>query len=198
MFADFANSADVQERTDQACAEAVLSLARGDAGATVRAVKRALEPLATLGTRHHAVKEALALGIEGALLGDDVGTAEEFLAMIDALPAGRRTRFLQGHSHRFHAHIAARRGELDQVLPGFEAAAQLFREVSLSFWLAVTLLEEGEWLHGEHRFGDAASLRGESREIFQRLGATRWLERASQLTTTEPASVPNLDVEATR
>jgi hypothetical protein len=118
--------------------------------------------------------------------------------MIDALPAGRRTRFLLGHSHRFHAQIAARRGEIDQVLPGFEAATQYFREASLPFWLAVTLLEESEWLDGERRFGDATSLLGESREIFQRLGAARWLERASKLESSEQLAAGRPEVEASR
>ena len=70
--------------------------------------------------------------------------------------------------------------------------------MSLPFWLAVTLLEEGEWLHGEHRFGDAATLLGESRDIFQRLGATRWLERASKLASSEQLAAARPGVEAAR
>ena len=49
---------------------------------------------------------------------------------------------------------------------GYKGAAALFRELGMPFWLAVTLLEQG----------DPRGLE-EAREIFQRLEATPWLER---------------------
>ncbi|HXY84488.1 MAG TPA: hypothetical protein VEH52_03320, partial [Gaiellaceae bacterium] len=55
-----------------------------------------------------------------------------------------------------------------------------FREVSTPFELAVTLLEYGEWLIGESRADEAAPLVGEAVEIFARLEATPWLDRASR------------------
>src|SRR2546423_1686520 len=51
---------------------------------------------------------------------------------------------------------------------GFTAAAQRFRDVGMPFWLAMTLLEQGE----------PAGL-AEALEIFERLEATPWLERAA-------------------
>ena len=195
MFADFANSSDLQERTEQANAEAVVSLARGDADAAVRAARRALEPIGTLGLWHYSVKESLVLGVEGALLRNDIETAEEFLAMIDSLPAARRTRFLQAHSHRLRAQLAERRGDSHLVQPAFEAAVGRFREVSLPFWLAVTLLQESEWLHAHHRGSEAVALLTESRGIFQRLAATAWLERVEKLPSIEPSSAGKPDLE---
>ena len=50
----------------------------------------------------------------------------------------------------------------------YDAAVQRFRELGMPFWVAVTLLEQGE----------AAGL-DEAREIFERLEATPWLERAT-------------------
>jgi len=141
------------------------------------------------------VKESLVLGVEGALLRDDIETAEEFLAMIDSLPAARRTRFLQAHSHRLRAQLAERRGDSHLVQPAFEAAAGRFREVSLPFWLAVTLLQESEWLHAHHRGSEAVALLTESRGIFQRLAATPWLERAEKLPSIEPSSGGKPDLE---
>jgi hypothetical protein len=43
--------------------------------------------------------------------------------------------------------------------------------------LAVTLLEHGEWLAGQGRSEDAASLLTEARVIFERLAARPWVER---------------------
>ena len=43
----------------------------------------------------------------------------------------------------------------------------------MPFWLAVTLLEHGEAT-------GSAPLVDEAREIFERLGATPWLERAGE------------------
>jgi hypothetical protein len=54
---------------------------------------------------------------------------------------------------------------------GYEAAAERFRELNLPFWLAVTLLEQGE----------EAGL-AEAREIFERLEATPWLAQVTAAT----------------
>ena len=55
----------------------------------------------------------------------------------------------------------------------------LFRGLSLEFWLAVTLLEHGEQLTEQNGGAGAGRLIAEAREIFERLGATPWLERAA-------------------
>ena len=71
---------------------------------------------------------------------------------------------------------------MDGNAAGFEAAAAIFRELSLPFWLAVTLLEHGELT------GDQSSL-AEAREIFERLEARPWLERLDAAAPA-PAEVP--------
>ena len=49
--------------------------------------------------------------------------------------------------------------------------------VGFPFWLAVALLEHGEWLVAQGRAEEAESLLAEAREIFERLEARPWLER---------------------
>jgi hypothetical protein len=61
---------------------------------------------------------------------------------------------------------------------GFATASARFRELELTFWLAVTLLEHGEWLGEQGRANEAEPLLAEARGIFEQLGATPWLERA--------------------
>ncbi len=82
---------------------------------------------------------------------------EEQLDRIEALRPGERPPLLEAHAHRFRAKLTG-----DEA--GYRAAAALFRERSLDFWLAVTLLEHGEatWR--------AEPLVAEAREIFERLG----------------------------
>ena len=69
---------------------------------------------------------------------------------------------------------------MDRVEPGFVAGADLFRDISMPFWLAVTLLEHGEWLASQGRGADANQLLAEAREIFEGLEGRPWLERLAQ------------------
>ena len=80
---------------------------------------------------------------------------------------------------RFTARLAALRGDDDAVEPGLLRAAALFRELGLSFYLAVTQLEHAEWLAEQGRAGEAEPLLAEARETFARLEATPWIERAA-------------------
>ena len=47
----------------------------------------------------------------------------------------------------------------------------------MPFWMAVTLLQYGEWLTTNGRAADATPFLEEAREIFERLRATPWIER---------------------
>ena len=57
-------------------------------------------------------------------------------------------------------------------------------------WLALTLLEQGEWLVEQGRADEAEPLLGEAHEIFERLGARPWLERAGRTATEEREATP--------
>ena len=129
-----------------------------------------METLAARGDVGHtylAVKLALVAALEAAF---DLGETEkvhELLAEIEALRPGERPRLLEAHRRRFRA-------KLSGDAAGLEAAAALFRELSVRFWLAVTLLEHGELT------SDPVSL-AEAREIFEELKATPWLERLDRI-----------------
>ncbi len=118
----------------------------------------------------HAVEAALAIG--------NRERAEQLLEMVETLPAGRLAPMLSGHAALYRARLAAEDGETRKAEKGFGAAASIFREFGMPFWLAVTLVEQGEWLVSEGRGGEAQPLLAEARETFQRLEATPWLERA--------------------
>ena len=111
---------------------------------------------------------------------DDVSRAEELLAIVNTLPPGGSPLFLQAHSLRFRARLAGRSMKPEEADRLFARAGGLFRELAIPFYLAVTLLEQGEWLLTQDRGDEAQPLLAEAHATFERLEATPWLERAAR------------------
>jgi ATP/maltotriose-dependent transcriptional regulator MalT len=135
------------------------------------------------GIRAQPVKEALAESLEAAFDLGDLAKVEELLAEIEAMRPGELTPYVRAQGARFGARLAAGRGELERVEPGFAAAAAAFRELSMPFMRAVTLLEHGRWLVEQGVVVEAEPLLDEAREVFQTLGATPWLEHLEDVST---------------
>jgi tetratricopeptide (TPR) repeat protein len=121
--------------------------------------------------------------MEAALALGDSDRAWELVRIIEALRPGDRPPLLEAHAHRARA-------RLDDDEAGFDAAESDFRRLEMAFYLAVTLLEHGEWLAGHGREDEAESLLAEAREIFERLGARPWLERANSVVPEGRKPVP--------
>ena len=60
--------------------------------------------------------------------------------------------------------------------------------MAFPFWMAVTLLEYGEWLAGQGRAEAAAPSLSEARETFEHLEARPWLERLERVSEQESAT----------
>jgi hypothetical protein len=103
-----------------------------------------------------------------------------------ALLPGEHSRFLDAHHARLSARLSSKRntGGVEQR---FNRAIELFRELAIPFWLAVSLLEYGEFLESQRRHGEAEPLLKEARETFERLHARPWLERVA-FAASPPAS----------
>jgi class 3 adenylate cyclase/tetratricopeptide (TPR) repeat protein len=179
QMASLKDSADVQERSAYAALSATVLRAEGRYEEALLAVEEAFTVLELLPGISVDVKIAFAEGLESALALDRHETVEELLGRIDAIPPGRRPPFLGAQAARFRARLGVARGRDDGVEQGFKTAEAVFREYGLIFYLAVAELEHGEWLSGQGRRDDAESLLAEAREIFERLEATPWLERAA-------------------
>ena len=123
------------------------------------------------------MKEGLAEALEAAFARGDLEGAEELLGEIEAMRPGELTPYLQAQGARFGARLAAASSDGERVEQGFAAATDQFRELSMPFLQAVTLLEHGEWLAGQDRYPEAVPLLDEARETFERLRARPWLER---------------------
>ncbi len=176
--ADMESSADVQERASFNLGRATLLLMSGDAAGALQDAELALTSRELMGNTQENTKQAFVTALEAALELDQVDKVEELLATIEAFPPGQSSQFLQAQTSRFRARLAARRGEDEEADRKFRRASALFRELGLVFYLALTQLEHGECLARQGRRDEADLLLGESREIFERLDATPWLERA--------------------
>jgi len=179
-FEAMGTSADVQERAAYRCAQARLSLCRGDLREALDGAEQAYSAHVEFGFGAETVKEAFVIAGEAALELGDTSKVEELLVGVEDLPPGRNTRFLRAHTSRFRARLA---GGDDPAAAerGFAAAAALFREIGMPFYLAVVQLEHAELLAASGRAEECGPLLTEAREIFERLGAIPWLERVDAL-----------------
>jgi class 3 adenylate cyclase/tetratricopeptide (TPR) repeat protein len=180
IFPNIDASADVQEIATYATGRAVMHQARGRDVEALAAARESLALVDDTGPAAEQSKEAFVIALEAAFAIDDLGTVDDLLATIEAYPPGVQPQFLQAHAMRFRARLADRRGNVPGVDALFKGAAGLFREIAVPFYMAVTLLEHGEWLAREGRTGDAGPLLHEAREVFERLLAKPWLERLGQ------------------
>jgi hypothetical protein len=127
-----------------------------------------------LGISSLPVKLGFVEALECAFELGDSGELEQLLETIEALRPGERPPLLEAHALRFRAKLA---GDAAAAEKGFRRAADIFRERELIFWLAVTELEQAEWLIGRGRPDDAQPLLANARETFKKLEAKPWLER---------------------
>jgi hypothetical protein len=178
MVREFATSGDTQERVSHRCGTAWLCLAKSDPGGALEEAEVVLEARSEVGVTMESVKEAFVVALEAALALDDVRKAEELLQLIDGLPPGHSPQYLQAQSLRFHARIAGNAGrpEAERL---FKRATGLFRELAMPFYLATSSLEYAEWLISHGRNDDAKTFASEAHEVFEMLGARRWLDRAA-------------------
>jgi class 3 adenylate cyclase/tetratricopeptide (TPR) repeat protein len=125
--------------------------------------------------------DALIVLVEASVALADLGPAQAAIDELASRPPGERTQSLDAHEARLRALVERARGETEHIDGRLRRAAALFREVGMPFWLAVTMLEHGEWLAAEGQGEEAEPLVREAREIFERLRAQPWLERADAL-----------------
>ncbi len=181
-FAQAGISADVQERAMHAVGHAMLLHHEGRDAEALATVEVALASADELGRGAQAFREGFVIAVEAALSLGDVGRAEHTIDELDRVPPGKVPPWLRAQKDRLRARIEGLGSNPANVETRFKRAAATFREISTPFQLAVTLLEHGEWLIGIGRADDAAVLVTEAREIFDRLEAKPWSDRASHAT----------------
>jgi tetratricopeptide (TPR) repeat protein len=168
-------SEDPQVRLGYAAAEAHVLRAEGRLRDAFAAAESGTTLSSDLGATFLNIKLCHVEALEAAHALGDSEKVTELIETIEQLRPGERPPLLEAHGHRF-------RSKLSGEESGYRAAAALFRDLEMPFWLGVTLLE-----HGEATGSDA--LLAEARRIFGRIGATPWLERAGGLRAEEEAEV---------
>jgi class 3 adenylate cyclase/tetratricopeptide (TPR) repeat protein len=164
-------SEDIQAQTSLDVEEATVLRKEGRLREALELAERAFASRDELGVTYLTMKLALVEALEAAFALDAPDDVRRLMAEIEVLRPGERPPLLQAQAQRF-------RGKLDHDEAAFKDAIALFRELSLAFWLAVTLLECSELLTDLGRDSEAEPLLTEARDIFERLEATPWLERA--------------------
>jgi tetratricopeptide (TPR) repeat protein len=168
LFDRLEESSDVQDRGTYLAVVSALRRAEGRLEEATEAGAATLATAETLGPAFQGVKHGVVDALEAALALGDTARADELFAFIDGLVSAQRPPYLDAHALRLRAREAG-------DAKGLAAAAARFRTLSIPFWLGVTLLEQADALGAG---AEAMELQTEAGEIFERLGATPWLEQA--------------------
>ena len=168
----------MQDRVLLRGATAAIRWGEGRPDAVLATGAEAFELANANGAGHQGGKQGFAWGVDAALTLGETQRADEMIRVVEGLAPGVRPPFLDAQAHRFRARMT---GDEDR----FKTAASLFREYDMPFWLAVTRLEHAEWLLASGRTAEWAPLLEEAREIFERLGATPWVERLNRAASGE-------------
>jgi hypothetical protein len=120
--------------------------------------------------------------LECALELGERAKAEQVLAIIDGLRPGEVTPFYRALRARFRGRLA----EGPAAATHFRDAERAYESLGMQFHLAVTRLEHAESLLAEGPSEEAETLRAAARDVFERLGARPWLERAAGVEAGKP------------
>jgi class 3 adenylate cyclase/predicted ATPase len=172
---------DAQTKAFRLNTLAMIRNAEGHHAEALELAQGALAHVESLGLYHDVIEWAFVDALEAALALRDVSAAEEILMMADGAPPGAIGSFFRAQAHRFGAALATLRDDEEtSERRGLEAIG-ILRELRTPFHLAVALLERAERLVASGRSEEARSSLVEAREIFERLGATPYLERGMAL-----------------
>jgi hypothetical protein len=184
---DREQSPDLQTRGFALLAAATLYRAEGRPSEACGAAQEAYRCVQASLTPYRA--DAGAEICEASFMLGEIDRVEQILADWAELAPARRPQSLRAHEARIGARLAALQGEGKTVEGRYRTAAAAFREVGFPFWLAVTLLEHGEWLVAADRADDAEPVLSEARDILERLKARPWHERLERAAGRQAAAV---------
>src|SRR5262249_41314889 len=172
--------AEIQERASVAIGRYSLAFAEGRYEDALEGGLEAAALRGTGGAAHPMVKQGLVLILNAAAERGDFARAEQTFEWVRQLSPALQPPVVTAQLARYDGHVAGRAGDVETAERRFRYAAELLREVGARFWLAIVLLEHAELLGAEPP-ADAESLLSEALEIFGRLEAAPWLERAARL-----------------
>ena len=137
----------MQEQGRAALDQAILFRAEGlhrEAFESAQAAIAAFMPVGIVATAVDALAEAA----DAAFALGEPAVVFPLLEQFVQLPPGRRSGRVNGQIARIRGRLAAHGGDSASAEASFKTALGHFRELTMPFWLAVALLEYGEWLVG--------------------------------------------------
>jgi len=169
-------SGDLQDRASYAFLRASIAAAEGHDDQALEIARESIRTGHGIGFDSELVKASFAQAGEAALTLDDRAAIEDLLVLADT---GVRVMppFFKAQAARFRARLSAMDVDDAAAEASFWWAAARFRDIGAHFYVAVTLLEHGEWLLSRGRKRDADDLIQQARGAFEELGARPWLER---------------------
>ena len=166
--------ANVQERAAYDAARSSVLCAEGRIDDALEAGLAAFDSREPLGLNHPLVKLGFVAAADAALARGDFERVRQLVAEIDAVPRGLKSPYLAAQAARLDGHLAARADDRERAAGRLKLSAAMLRELAFPYWMAVSLLDYAE-LVGD---SEAAIAAAEAREIFERLGAVPWVDRA--------------------
>jgi tetratricopeptide (TPR) repeat protein len=177
LSSQYEGSTDVQRAGGRAIVMAVIDASSGKHDEAFAHAEEAIRFGLQTGADSPIVRIAFASAVDSAFALGDLGKVEEVLGGLSGLRRGEVWPSLLALGERANARLAAARADAEGAEPRFKRAIALFREIGMSYWLAATLTEFGEWLAKSGRSDEARPMLEEARGIFERLDARPWLER---------------------
>jgi class 3 adenylate cyclase/tetratricopeptide (TPR) repeat protein len=191
VLAEGEQSADLQVRATYDVALAQLLIGEGSYAEALDVAERGITDRNS-SIRDPAVRDAVVVALDAAFRLGRMERVEELVDTLDRLRPGQVTPSIRAQTSRFRARLAAARGETEGVDSGYKGAAAAFRDGVIPFWLAVTLVEHGEWLIDQGHAPEAEPLLREARAIFEQLKAGPWLERLTNAESRVAREAPTM------
>ena len=91
------------------------------------------------------------------------------------------TRAIDSQLYRLRGNAAAAAGDEAAAAEAYGVALANARSLGYGYWLAHVLYDYGRWLVGTGSEDEGRPLLEEARGLFERMGATLWLERIDAL-----------------
>ena len=172
LYGPYGESTNVQRRTMYNAGAALLARAEGRLDDALAMGSEILERAGRGALAFQATKLGVVEAVEAAFALGRHDRVDELVSVIEAVPPGLRSPYLDAQARRFRARLA----EGDAAVELFEECARRFRTLHAPYWLAITRLEHGELTAD-------SDLLDEAHEIFEGLRAIPWIERLDGLAT---------------
>jgi hypothetical protein len=185
---DVATSSDIQLRNVSSWMTAVEAIGENRLADALPVLMEVVERMTAEGVVGHAetcFTDAATIAMDLR----DPELASPFAAWLETVPTGQRTRPVVLACARIRANAAAAKEDHDRAAEEYGTSLAIARNLGRPALLGPVLVDYGRWLVETGRAEEAAPLLEEAREMFEGMGATRWLARLEELAPQAEAAV---------